>query len=489
MFIKFIRSNRIFILLVLCFFVVQTVAAQTLREKQIAVKADEYMKAAVKYDRFIGSILIAKNGSPIISKGYGMANIELNVPNTPKTIFRTGSLTKQFTSMAIMQLQESGKLKVGDRICKYLENCPSAWQSITIRHLLTHTSGISNYSSLPDWDEKHSLLPYTNLEFADLFREIPLQFIPGEKHKYSNSGYFLLGLIIEKTSGKKYTEFVCENIFEPLGMKNTGFEDSRLILPNRAAGYDWSLSSFVNARYLNMKNSPSDGAIYSTTEDLLLWDQALYTEKLVSQKSLDEIFTPLLNEYAYGWRTPTRFNRKTLEHSGSINGFSSFILRCPSEKLTVIVLSNSDKASGTKAAINLAAISLGESYKLPIPQIGDVTAAIIVKKGIETAIKQYRELKQTQADKYDFREHLLDELGWDLVENKKNNEAVEIFKLNIESFPKSPNAFDSLGEVYFLNKNYDLALVNFKIFLKLDPQSDHAKEMIEKIEAVLKNQN
>lgn len=487
MFIKLLQSKRLFIFSVSFLLLIQFASAQIPTNKQIIEKADEYLKAAVKNDRFIGSVLIAKNGAPILNKGYGMANIELNVPNTPKTIFRTASLTKQFTSMAIMQLQERGKLKVSDPICRYLENCPTAWQSITIRHLLTHTSGIPNYSSLPDWDEKHSVLPYTAAQFLNLFRELPLQFAPGEKHKYSNSGYFLLGLIVEKTSGKKYTEFVQENIFAPLGMKNTGIENPHIILKNRAAGYDWSLGSFANSRYLNMQNSISDGSIYSTTEDLLLWDQALYTEKLVSQKSLDEIFTPFLSEYAYGWRTPKRFNRQTLEHSGSINGFSSFILRCPSERLTVIVLSNSDKTSGTKAAINLAAISLGETYKIPLPQIGDVIATTIVQKGIELALKQYRELKQTQPDKYDFREHLLDELGWDLL-NKSNNDAIEIFKLNIEAFPKSANAYDSLGEAYLVNKNYELALANFKKFLELDAENNHAKEMITKVEEILKKE-
>lgn len=470
----------------LCLFIVQGAAGQTPTNRQIIAKADEYLKAAVKNDRFIGSVLIAKNGVPIFNKGYGMANIELNVPNTPKTIFRTGSLTKQFTALAVMQLQERGKLKVGDSICKYLEDCPAAWQAVTIRHLLTHTSGIPNYSSPPEWDEKLSVQTLTRAEFIDLFRNLPLQFAPGEKHKYSNSGYSLLGSVIEKASGTDYTEFMRINIFAPLGMKNTGFEDSRVIVAGRAAGYDWSLGSFLNTRFVNLQNSLPNGALYSTTEDLLLWDQALYTEKLVSRKSLDEMFTPFLNEYAYGWRTPQRFNRQTLEHSGSINGFSSFILRCPSERLTVIVLSNSDKTSGTKAAINLEAIALGENYKLPIPQISDVLAATIVQKGLVPALAQYRELKRSEAEKYDFREHLLDELGWDLIDRKRTGDAVEIFNLNIESFPKSPNAHDSLGEAYFMLKNYDAALVSFKKFLALEPDSDHAKEMIEKIEDAVK---
>lgn len=487
MVIKLFKSKQLVVFLTAFFLLSEFASAQIPTNKQIIAKADEYLKAAVKNDRFIGSVLIAKNGVPILNKGYGMANIELNVPNTPKTIFRTASLTKQFTSMAIMQLQERGKLKVSDPICKYLEDCPTAWQSITIRHLLTHTSGIKNFSSLPDWDEKLIIQPFTQTEVVKLFRDLPLDFTPGEKHKYSNSGYYLLGLIIEKTSGKKYAEFVQENIFLPLGMKNTGIENPHEILQNRAAGYDWSLGSFANSRYMNMETALSAGSIYSTTEDLLLWDQALYTKKLVSQKSHDEIFTPFLSEYAYGWRTPKRFNRQFIEHSGSINGFSSFILRVPSERLTIIILSNSDKTSGTKAAINLASIYFGEPYKLPLPQISDVLAANIVQKGIEPALQLYQELKRTQADKYDFREHLLDELGWDLTENKRVKDAIEIFKLNAEIFPQSANAYDSLGEAYLLDENYDLALGRFKKFLELDPQNTHAQEMIRKVEEIMKN--
>lgn len=486
----FTRTNYMLVLTVFCLLFAQFAAAQstggTPTNQQVVERTDEYLNAAMKYDRFIGSVLIARDGVPVVNKGYGMASIELGVPNTPKTIFRTGSLAKQFTSMAVMQLQERGKLKTSDPICKYLDNCPAAWQPVTIRNLLTHTSGIPNYSSLPDWDTKHTFLPYTLTEFIDLFRSLPLQFAPGEKHKYSNSGYILLGQIIEKTSGKKYTEFVRENIFTPLQMKNTGFEDSREILPNRAAGYDWSLGTFLNTRYTYMKNSLPDGAVYSTTEDMLRWDQALYTEKLVTKKSMDEIFTPFLSEYAYGWRRPKRFNREIIEHSGSINGFSAYILRSPADRLTVIVLSNSDKTSGGKAGVNLTAIALGESYKVPVAQMSDVLALTIVRDGVDKAVKQYRELKASQPDKYDLREHQLDELGWDLLENDRANDAIEILKLNIEAFPTSANAYDSLGEAYFQRKNYEPALAAFKKFLELDPKSDHAKEMINKTEEAIK---
>ncbi|MEK7725319.1 MAG: serine hydrolase, partial [Acidobacteriota bacterium] len=427
-----------------------------------------------------------KNGSPIVSKGYGMANYELNVPNTSKTVFSIASITKQFTAMAIMQLQERGKLNVNDAICKYLENCPPAWQAIMIRQLLTHTSGIPNFSSLPDWDEKLSIQPYTKTEFVKIFRDLPLQFIPGENWKYSNSAYYLLGLIIEKASGENYGDFLKKNIFAPLGMRQTQLNNPRQLKPNLARGYYWSLNSFVNAPYHDLSSSYSNGGLLSTTQDLLLWDQALYTEKLVSRKTLDEIFTPVKRDYSYGWIIEKKFNRNSTGHSGSFNGFSSFILRFPDENLTVIILSNSDEASATKVANSLAAIVFGEKYTLPLPKISDVLAAKIVRKGVASALSSYRELKKNQTDKYDFREQWLDSLGWDLIENKRITDAIEIFKLVIQDFPNSANAYDSLGEAYLENKQYDLALANFKKFLELDAKNEHAKEMIKKVEGILR---
>ena len=482
--INFNPINRFTILVALCLLTIQFALAQKTNApsaQQIMAKVDEYMNVAVKFDQFSGSILVARDGSPVVSKGCGMANYELNVPNTPQTVFRIASLTKQFTAMAIMQLQERGKLNVNDPICKYLEDCPAAWEPITIRHLLTHTSGIANFSSLPNWDETISLQPYTRAGFVKVFRDLPLQFAPDEKFKYSNSGYYLLGLIIERASGKPYPEFLRENIFVPLGMKNSGYNDSRPLVPNRASGYYWSLTSFVNAPYLNMVSAYSNGGLYSTTEDLLLWDKALYTEKLVSRKSLDEIFSPFKDGYAYGWQIGKKFDRQTTSHSGSVNGFSTFIMRFPSERVTVIVLSNSDRTSATKAATNLAAIVFGAPYKLPEPQLFDMLSATIVQKGVEPAVRQYRELKRTQADKHDFSEDLLNDLGYALLENRKLKEAIEIFKLNVEVFPQSANVYDSLAESYMVNGDKELAIKNYEKTLELSPQNPLAVERLKEL--------
>lgn len=483
--INFTRVNRFVFLAALCLsgaqFALSQAPTASPSVRQIAVRVDEYMNAAVKHDHFSGSILVAREGSPVISKGYGMANYELNVPNTPQTVFRIGSLTKQFTATAFMQLQEHGKLNVNDPICRYMENCPAAWQAITIRHLLTNTSGIPNYTRFPSFWSNTSLQPFTSTRFVEVFRDKPLEFAPGEKFAYSNSGYHLLGLIIERASGKSYAEFLRENIFMPLGMKNSGYDDTRSLIANRAGGYRWAGKSFTNADYINMAIPYSAGSLYSTTEDLLLWDKALYTDKILSRKSLDEMFTPFKGEYAYGWDVSKKLNRQTIWHDGGINGFLTEFIRFPTERVSVIVFSNSENAPTAKIATHLAAIALGEPYQLPKPPISEALSATIEQKGVAAAVEQYRELKLTRGDDYDFGEPVLNRLGYDLLRAQKTKEAIEIFKLNVEIFPQSANAYDSLAEAHVVNGGKELAIKNYEKSLELNPQNTNAINILKKL--------
>ncbi len=496
------RKYSMLILLAACFCALLAVSgtAQVVSSEKIIAQAENYMKASMQHEQFCGSILIAKDGVPLLSKGYGMANYELNVPNTPKTVFSIASITKQFTAMAIMQLQERGKLSVNDSIGKYLDKCPAAWQPITIHHLLTHTSGIPNMSSLPDWDEKHSFQPYTNTAVVDLVRPLPLHFPPGEKFKYSNTGYHLLGLIIEKVSRQSYYDFLQANVFNPLGMKHTGapypreqFMNRPQLVMNRASGYYWSLNSFVNSHYENPLIPYSAGSLYSTTEDLLLYDKALSTTKLVSQKSLDAMATPF-KAAGYGWEhISQKFNRTIIGHAGSGNGFSTYLMRVPSERVTVIILSNSDEASASKVAYDLAAIVFGAEYKVPEAQAREIITEALLQKGVEAAVQKYHELKRAQPltasspqNNNKFRERLLNSMGYDLLQNGRVKDAIAIFALNCEVYPLSSNAFDSLGEAYFLDKNYDKALANYKKSIALDSNNSHAQKEIQKIEDMMK---
>ena len=387
---KFNTANQFAAFLGLCLLLAAQVSAQTATSsspsaQEITRKVDEYMNAAMRVNRFNGAVLLARAGQPIVSRGYGMANIELDVPNTPQTVFRLGSVTKQFTGLAIVLLQERGKLSVNDPVCKYLSDCPQAWQPITIKNLLTHTAGIPNYTEFADFP-KTAAAETTPAEMTNRFRDKPLQFALGEKYAYSNSGYYLLGMITERASGKPYADFLQENIFGPLGMKQTGYDNPVRIIKNRAAGYARTSDGLVNAAPISMSTAYSAGALYSTVEDLLLWDQALYTEKLVSRKSLDEAFTPFKGNYGYGWSIGKRFGRDVIAHGGGIFGFATHIARYPADRVTVIVLSNVEGAPSGEIANSLAAIVFSAPYEIPAER----KEIQVASKKLEKYVGQYQ---------------------------------------------------------------------------------------------------
>ena len=329
--------------------------ARTCPAADLAARIEERLAAEAKPKQFSGSVLVAQGGEVLFRKGYGMANLEHDVPNTPKTKFRLGSVTKQFTAMAATILQEQGKLSVQDPIDLHVSDPPAAWQGIIIRHLLTHTSGIPDFTRFRDYGRR-MVLPSSVAQTILRFRNRPLEFTPGQRYSYCNSGYILLGHIIEKASGKKYREFVRESIFDPLGMKDSGYDRTSRILTHRAAGYAFWAGNLVNARYLDMSIPHAAGALYSTVDDLYLWDQALYTEKLVTKKSLDEMFTPFRSGYAYGWQVSTRHGRKCVSHAGAIPGFSAAIIRFPEGKACVVVLSNLMPTNARRIGSDLSAL-------------------------------------------------------------------------------------------------------------------------------------
>jgi CubicO group peptidase (beta-lactamase class C family) len=329
-----------------------------------AQKIREYMDAATRINRFSGSILVARDGQPIVAGGYGMANYELDVPNTTRTVFRLGSLTKQFTATAVVILQERGKLKTGDSICALLADCPASWRPVTIRHLLTHTSGIPDYTRESAVDLPRAQ-PFTQSELIALFKDKPLEFPPGDRFSPSNSGYYLLGVIIERASGRSYEEFLQEAIFRPLQMASTGYDRTSRVIKNRASGYGVRGDDLVNAPYIDMSSAFAAGGLYSTGEDLLLWNRALEQEKLLSRASRDELFTAFKGEHAYGWYRRKRLDRQVLEHDGNIGGFFSSMTRFIDDRVTVIVLGNTARTNTRGVANDLSAIVFGAPYSLP----------------------------------------------------------------------------------------------------------------------------
>lgn len=327
-------------------------------------RMEEVVQSYVASKQFMGTVLVARGETILLDKGYGFANLEWNIPNAPTTKFRLGSVTKQFTAASILLLEERGKLKVDDPVTKYMADAPAAWDKVTIYHLLTHTSGIPSFTGFPDYGSTEAVAT-TPEKLVARFRDKPLEFQPGQGWKYDNSGYVLLGYLIEKVSGESYEKFVQENIFTPLGMKDSGYDSNSAIILRRASGYSPSAEGPVHAGYIDMTIPFSAGALYSTTEDLLRWEQGLFGGKVLSAASLQEMTTPFKHDYAFGLGVSTVKGHKLIEHGGGIEGFNTQLSYYPDDNLTVVVLGNLNGSGPGEIAPKMAALVRGENVLLP----------------------------------------------------------------------------------------------------------------------------
>ena len=457
-----------------------------------AAKIDALVQQYVANRQFNGSVLVAEKGQVIIKKGYGMANMEWNIPNAPDTKFRLGSITKQFTAMLIMQLVEQGKLKLAGKVTDYLPDYPKATgDKITIHHLLTHTAGIPNYTSFSDFFATKSRNPYTPGAFTKEFANMPLDFEPGSKFSYSNSGYFLLGVIIEKVTGKSYAEVLKANILAPAQLQNTGYDLAGPILPKRAAGYEKRPDGYVNAPYLDMSIPYAAGSLYSTVEDLYRWDQALYTDKLLSASGKTTMYTPYLDQYAYGWtvgKTKLGQLKDSLDvigHGGGINGFNTLINRFPTDKILVVLLNNTGGAPLNDIQKNILRILYDQPIEAPKKSIADVLRQSILADPLEKTKQKFAAWKADKA--YSLNEGEINGLGYNFLGDNKVTEAIAVFTLNVESFPNSFNVYDSRGEAYMKAGNKTAAIQDYKKSVELNPKNTGGfaklKELGEAVEA------
>lgn len=329
---------------------------------------DRYIEAQIRKLHFPGvSLAVVRDGRVVKGKGYGLANIETDFAATPQTVYEIGSLTKQFTAAALLILVEEGKISLNDKITKYFPDATENWRNISVRHLLNHTSGIQNHVAVPDYMDifKTSVTGKTFPRREDLLKEfykLPSEFAPGETWAYDNTGYYLLGIIVEKASGKDFWQFLDERIFKPLKMNATRNTDTRQVVPRRAAGYEWTGEKFENRPVLPPFVAFSAGALLSTVEDLAKWDAALYGERLLKKSSFAEMWTaaktnngelPPFN-YGFGWFVDSYNNHRFVQHSGGTPGFSSVIYRFLDDRLTVIVLTNHSDRFLDQMAIDIA---------------------------------------------------------------------------------------------------------------------------------------
>ena len=344
---------------------------QSRTQEPATVQVDLQVEADRKEEKIPGlSLVVCHDGKIVKASGYGLANVELGIAVTPETIFQTGSVGKQFISMAVMMLVEEGKIGLDDKITKYILESPAAWNGVTVRNLLTHTSGIADYAGdvgplgggVIDFRKD-----YTEQELVEAFAKLPMDFAPGEKWSYSNTGYVLLGIIIHRVTGKFYGDFLQERIFVPLGMTSTRIISEADIVPHRSSGYRLVKGEWKNQEWVSPSlNTTADGALYTNVLDLAKWDAALWAKKLIQPSSYVEMWTPVkLNSgktypYGFGWEVTIADGHRVLRHNGAWQGFTMSIARFVDDGLTVMVMTNLDSENSKpwKIADDVAKIYL-----------------------------------------------------------------------------------------------------------------------------------
>lgn len=444
---------------------------------------------------YSGSALVALNGKPVISRGYGYSDIERKLKNSPKTIFDIGSITKQFTAAAILKLEMQGKLSTDDKITKYFQNVPPDKANMTIHQLLRHSSGLRGGVG-GDYEK------ITEAEFVGRVLSSPLRFPVGTRFSYSNVGYSLLALIIEKVSGQSYEQYLYENLWKPAGMETTGYTRPNFDKNMIAVGYrkeerwgkptekEWE----KDAPYLHLKGN---GGILSTTEDLLKWDRALLTHKILSKEAKGKYYYPVLRKdetgrshYAYGWDVmKTDRNTTRIWHNGANNVFYADFYRYIDEGVTIILMTNSWQNSFNDTGRVISKIIFDANYE-PVVPVADNAANRaftdeIIKLTLEKGLGVATERFQKRNKKVDLLENVINAKGYDLMEEKKLKEAIEIFKLNVFAFPQSANAFDSLGEAYLEVGDKESAVENYKKSLLLNPENENAREVLKRLEKII----
>ena len=331
-------------------------------------RLDEVASSFTRDNAFMGAVLVVKGPTILLDKAYGKAVLEWNIPDAPNVKFRIGSMTKQFTAALILLEQEEGRLSVDDPVRKYLPDAPAAWEKLTIADLLHHTSGIPNFIFDTRYFEWR-MVSRTPAEEVALFKDKPLNFSPGTQWEYSNSNYTLLGMILEKITGRRYGDLLRERILAPLGMKDSGLDDDDLILPERAEGYQPGPKGLVPVRSLSMSVGWATGSMYSTTADLLRWERALFGGKVLSASSLKQMTTPGKGNYGDGVFVSRKDDMEVVEHGGSIDGFNSYMIYVPARNIAVIVLSNVSGDAPDKMASKLLDATLGKQVTLAKPRI------------------------------------------------------------------------------------------------------------------------
>ena len=443
-------------------------------------KLDQFLFYCYDNGIFNGTILLADDGKRIYEKAFGFADVKTREPLNTTSRFYLASVSKQFTTMGVMILKEQGKLSYEDNLNKYFPEFKSYAELVTIRNLMTHTSGIQDHFDLGAYKPGLTNRDVLNL----LVAQDSLLFKPGDKFSYSNGGFVLLALIVEKVSGEPFHEFVRKNIFQPVGMDSSlVYDESQPRIPGRAVGFNM----FGDEDDYNILTTGA-GGIYSNIEDLFKWDQALYTDKLISSETLQEAYTTFklnndsLSNYGFGWALSFGEEGQTVSHTGGLSGFRTYIERDLINRNTITYLMNTGNDKIGELTEGIRDILYGRIPQLPKIPIAKRFYSKMSEKDLSAAIEDYKNIKKNLPDKYDMSEPQLNDLGYYLLQKGDFDDAIEVFKLNVEFFPEVYNTYDSLGEAYMMKGEIKSAIANYEKSLELNPKNINAADMIKKLE-------
>jgi CubicO group peptidase (beta-lactamase class C family) len=439
---------------------------------------DKLMQTLHERGQYNGSIIVAVNGKIIYRSGFGESNFETHKKFSPETISCLASVSKQFTAMTIMMLAEQNKIRYDDLLSKYIPELTKYADDVTIRNLLTHTSGIPDVGDL---GIDHPGL--TNNEvLRALIKQESLVFKPGTRYQYSNTGYVLLSIIVERITKKSFKDYLTEKILVPLKMSKTFLYDgSQSRSGDVASGYNqFGLKDDFNSL------ETGDGGMFSTVDDLLKWDRALYTERLVKQSTLDTAFTPAkvtegTTTYGFGWNINGTRENKTVWHTGNTAGFRAFIERVLKDKIAIIMLTNKGNSKRMEISNAILNILKGLPYQFPKRPVSEKMYSMINEYGVDSAIKTYDSLRAADDTTYDFSESELNTLGYQLLSDNKKNEGVQILKLNTVRYPNSSNAFDSLGDAYSAIRDKDSAMASYQKAVDLDKNNIQSRDKLNRL--------
>ena len=475
-------------------FLLLIISAQVFAQHPTFNKIDRLLNSYFEKEYFMGNVLVAENGNIIYRKSFGLANIEWNVPNRPEGIFNIASVTKVFVGTITMQLMQEGKIKPADKISDFLPYYrKDIGKLVTIHQLLTHSSGIPNYLQKPGFMQKDIRMRMESVkDFIIKYCSNDLEFEPGSKFAYNNSGFAILGAIIEKVTGNTFAQVLKERILAPCNMNNTGMDDSELLLYKRVKGYSRSLDgTFTVAPVWEPMQAYTAGQMYSTVDDLFKFHNALMGEKILTKKYKAMMFTEYFpafgGSYGYGWMLKNLSDEKGSEilkmtsHEGGIYGFNLFFSRIPEKNQVVILLNNTGDAPLKIMAENIFSILNGLKYSMPKYSIARLVYKEIMKNGTESALKLYDKIKQNSAGDYEMGERELNSCGYFLLGKNQTDYAIEVFRKNIDEFPESFNTYDSLGEAYMIKGDKENAVKFYKKSLDLNPGNEGAKINLKKL--------